>query len=109
MACCIGHKRVCWSLPTCIWRRGRASPRGVPLPPYDTATTLSRIARAIARYAPRAVIALGDSFHDGDGAARMAADDRAALAALQRGREWIWIAGNHDPDPAVGVGGSFGG
>ena len=33
--------------------------------------------------------------------------DRATLAALQRGRDWMWIAGNHDPDPADGVGGSF--
>ncbi len=33
----------------------------------------------IARYAPRLVIALGDSFHDGGGPARIAAADRAAL------------------------------
>lgn len=81
--------------------------RGVLLPPYDTATTLARIAVVIARYAPQTVVALGDSFHDGDGAARMLAADRNALGALQRGRDWIWIAGNHDPDPAMGMGGSF--
>jgi uncharacterized protein len=83
--------------------------RGVLLPPYDTAATLARIAHLIARYAPRVVIALGDSFHDGHGPARIATADRAALVALQRGRDWIWIAGNHDPDPSDGVGGSFGG
>ena len=83
--------------------------RGVLLPPYDTAATLHRIPRLMARYAARAVIALGDSFHDDDGPARMAPSDRAALFALQRGRDWIWIAGNHDPDPAAHVGGSFGG
>jgi uncharacterized protein len=83
--------------------------RGVLLPPYDTAATLTRVARLVARYAPRAVAALGDSFHDGDGPARIAADDRATLAALQRGREWIWITGNHDPDPADGIGGNFAG
>ncbi len=83
--------------------------RGVLLPPSDTAVTLARIARLVARYAPRAVIALGDSFHDADGPARIAATDRATLAALQRGLDWIWIAGNHDPDPADGIGGSFGG
>jgi uncharacterized protein len=83
--------------------------RGVLLPPYDTAATLARIARLVARYAPRAVVALGDSFHDGDGPARIATSDREALAALQRGREWIWITGNHDPDPADGIGGSFAG
>ncbi len=81
--------------------------RGVLLPPYDTATTLAGLARLIERYAPRLVIALGDSFHDFGGPSRMAAADRAALAALQRGRDWLWIAGNHDPDPADGVGGDF--
>jgi DNA ligase-associated metallophosphoesterase len=80
--------------------------RGVLLPPYDTATTLAQLGRLIARYAPRAVIALGDSFHDGDGPARIAESDRSALTALQRGRDWLWIAGNHDPDPVAGVGGS---
>ncbi len=81
--------------------------RGVLLPPYDTAATLARLLRLIARYAPRLVIALGDSFHDRGGPARMADADRAALWALQRGREWIWIAGNHDPEPAAEIGGSF--
>ena len=74
--------------------------RGVLLPPYDTAATLARLARLIERYAPRLVVALGDSFHDGGGPARMADISRAALTALQRGRDWVWIAGNHDPDPA---------
>jgi len=83
--------------------------RGVLLPPYDTAATLARLSFAIARLAPRVVIALGDSFHDGNGSARIAPTDRAALAGLQRGRDWIWIAGNHDPDPADDIGGSFGG
>jgi uncharacterized protein len=82
--------------------------RGVLLPPYDTAATLGRLASLIACHAPRVVVALGDSFHDGDGFRRIATADRATLSALQRGRDWIWIAGNHDPDPADGVGGSFG-
>jgi hypothetical protein len=81
--------------------------RGVLLPPYDTAATLARLARLIERYAPRLVIALGDSFHDGGGPARMADISRVALTALQRGRDWLWIAGNHDPDPTDGIGGSF--
>jgi DNA ligase-associated metallophosphoesterase len=81
--------------------------RGQLLPPYDTAATLARLARLIARYAPRCVIALGDSFHDGDGPARLASDDRESLSAMQRGRDWIWIAGNHDPQPAVNIGGTF--
>jgi DNA ligase-associated metallophosphoesterase len=80
--------------------------RGVLLPPYDTAATLAQLARLIARYAPRLVLALGDSFHDPEGPTRIADTDRATLRALQRGREWIWIAGNHDPDPPEGVGGA---
>jgi uncharacterized protein len=80
--------------------------RGVLLPPYDTAATLAGVARLIARYVPRVVVALGDSFHDDAGPARIAAADRASLAALQRGRDWIWITGNHDPDPPDGIGGS---
>lgn len=81
--------------------------RGVLLPPYDTAATLARLAPLIARYAPRTVVALGDSFHDGGGADRLADTDRATLKGLQRGREWVWITGNHDPEPAEGIGGRF--
>src|SRR3954468_3117184 len=81
--------------------------RGVLLPPYDTAATLARLAALIARYAPRTVVALGDSFHDGRGPARLADTDRATLRDLQRGRDWVWITGNHDPEPAEGIGGRF--
>jgi uncharacterized protein len=81
--------------------------RGQLLPPYDTATTLARLSHLITDYAPRCVVALGDSFHDGGGPARLGASDRESLHIMQRGREWVWIAGNHDPDPADGIGGSF--
>jgi len=79
--------------------------RGVLLPPYDTAATLARLSRLILRYAPRTVIALGDSFHDGGGPARIGEEDRTTLSALQHGRDWVWIAGNHDPEPVAGLGG----
>ena len=81
--------------------------RGVLLPPYDTAATLARLGRLIAHYAPRSVVALGDSFHDGGGPARLGDEDRALLHAMQRGRDWIWITGNHDREPADNIGGSF--
>ena len=81
--------------------------RGMLLPPYDTAATLARLARLIAHYAPRCVIALGDSFHDSRGPARLSEGDRDGLRVMQRGRDWIWITGNHDPNPADGVGGRF--
>jgi DNA ligase-associated metallophosphoesterase len=81
--------------------------RGQLLPPYDTAATLSRLARLVAHYAPRAVVAVGDSFHDGDGPARLSREDRDNLLVLQRGRDWIWLTGNHDPEPAANIGGVF--
>jgi DNA ligase-associated metallophosphoesterase len=81
--------------------------RGMLLPPYDTAATLARLAQLIARYKPRRVVALGDNFHDGEGAGRLAESDHEALRTLQRGRDWIWIKGNHDPEPAEGIGGQF--
>jgi hypothetical protein len=81
--------------------------RGVLLPPYDTAATLGRLAALIVRYAPRVVIALGDNFHDRRGHARLADTDRATLRNLQRGCDWVWITGNHDPEPADGIGGRF--
>jgi DNA ligase-associated metallophosphoesterase len=81
--------------------------RGMLLPPYDTGATLELLAGLVRRYAPRLVIALGDSFHDGDGPARLSDADRAMLAGLQRGRDWLWIAGNHDPEPCEGIGARF--
>jgi DNA ligase-associated metallophosphoesterase len=80
---------------------------GVLLPPYDTASTLERLASVIAYYNPRSVIALGDSFHDRRGSMRLDEEDRTALASLQHGRNWLWVAGNHDPEPSRGVGGEF--
>jgi DNA ligase-associated metallophosphoesterase len=71
--------------------------RGVLLPPYDTVATLGRLAAVIARFDPRTVIALGDSFHDSQAHERLSAPDREALSAVQVRRDWIWISGNHDP------------
>ena len=79
--------------------------RGVLLPPYDTVATLSRLAAVIARHDPRSVIALGDSFHDRKAHERLAPADRQAVAALQARRDWIWIAGNHDPALPRDIGG----
>ena len=81
--------------------------RGQMLPPYDTATTLARLSVLITDYSPRCVVSLGDSFHDGGGPTRLGDKDRDTLTRLQRGRDWIWITGNHDPEPATGIGGAF--
>jgi len=79
--------------------------RGVFLPPYDTRATLAAVARLVARYAPRAVVALGDSFHDAGAHGRLDTRDSEALAALQRGRDWLWVTGNHDPQVPRAAGG----
>lgn len=78
--------------------------RGVMLPPYDTLATLERLAAAV-RPELRRVVCLGDSFHDGGGPLRLAEDDRARLAALTGLADWVWIAGNHDPEPPPSIGG----
>ncbi len=78
---------------------------GVLLPPYDTRDTLARLASAIIRYQPSAVICLGDSLHDPRAASRLLPDDRATLAGLMHGRDWLWIAGNHDPHGTDTLGG----
>jgi DNA ligase-associated metallophosphoesterase len=80
--------------------------RGILLPPFDTAATLAALTAAIACYDPRTVIALGDSFHDRDAHERLADADRGTIAALQAGRDWIWIEGNHDPLPPASLRGS---
>jgi DNA ligase-associated metallophosphoesterase len=72
--------------------------RGALVPPFDTGTTLARLADDVLRLSPERVISLGDAFHDGDGPRRMDAATREALARLIVGRRWIWIAGNHDGD-----------
>jgi hypothetical protein len=80
--------------------------RGQMLPPYDTGETLARLTALIARLQPKTVVALGDSFHDDDGAHRLSPRDRATLVTLLSGRDWIWIAGNHDahlPDGLDGM------
>lgn len=79
--------------------------RGVLLPPYDSAATLAQLAAAVAVHAPERVIALGDSFHDSAAGERLAEPDRQCLRALTGTCEWIWIAGNHDPEPPADWGG----
>lgn len=79
--------------------------RGVLLPPYDTVATLGRLDAVVARYDPRTVIALGDSFHDRTAHDRLSARDRDAILGLQARRDWIWISGNHDPALPSNIGG----
>jgi DNA ligase-associated metallophosphoesterase len=80
---------------------------GQLLPPYDTRSTLKRMLALAARYQPKRIIALGDSFHDRGGAERLDEFERATLRALTGQVEWIWIEGNHDPVPPAWLGGTI--
>jgi DNA ligase-associated metallophosphoesterase len=71
--------------------------RGQLLPPYDTRETLRRLGEDIRRTGAERVVLLGDTLHDADANGRIAELDVQALAALARGRDLIWIVGNHDP------------
>ena len=77
-----------------IARRG-----GALLPPYETAETLDRLEAEIAALDPEMVVCLGDSFDDMDASGALSGRDHARLGAIASGRDWLWIAGNHDPLP----------
>jgi DNA ligase-associated metallophosphoesterase len=80
---------------------------GMLLPPYDTRTTLERLAKVISAVDPLRVVALGDSFHRRHSAEQLAPDDLRFLLKLQHGREWFWICGNHDPHLPPCIGGTI--
>ena len=75
--------------------------RGMLLPPYDTLATLTVLAAVISRYNPKLVVSLGDNFHDRVGSQHLPEEFRSLIVTMARGREWIWINGNHDPDGTV--------
>jgi uncharacterized protein len=79
--------------------------KGMLLPPWDTHATLDRLALLLRRYQPRIVVALGDSFHDSDGAARLPAAEITRLNAMAAAHRFIWVQGNHDPIPPAGISG----
>lgn len=81
--------------------------RGVHLPPYDTRSTLFQLRRLVERFRPDTVVALGDSFHDGGAGARIAPDDARDISELTGLARWIWITGNHDPEPPDNLGGEI--
>jgi hypothetical protein len=81
--------------------------KGMLLPPWDTHATLDRLTLLLRRYQPRIVVALGDSFHDDDGAARLPAGEIARLSAMTEAHRFIWVQGNHDPAPSLRIGGEY--
>jgi DNA ligase-associated metallophosphoesterase len=81
--------------------------RGMLLPPWDTRVTLDRLTLLLRRYRPRIVVTLGDSFHDRHAAGRLQATDRHRLQAMTAATRFVWVQGNHDPDPPDGLGGEW--
>lgn len=79
--------------------------KGVFLPPYDSQATLIRLGALVDELQPECIVALGDSFHDKHAALRLSDENRALLADMQAGRQWVWLAGNHDPIPPRALGG----
>lgn len=77
--------------------------RGAVLPPYDSRATLERLWRVVRLWRPARLVALGDSFHDSGGPARLPADARARLAAIAALTTIVWVQGNHDPEPPFGL------
>ena len=68
-----------------------------PLPLYDTVETIDCLEKAIAKYQPKRIIALGDSFHDFNAGERLSEDTVKRLNNMcNKSDEWIWILGNHD-------------
>jgi hypothetical protein len=79
--------------------------RGRMLPPWDTLATLDRLAARIDAWRPETVVSLGDGFHREESSGCMPPAFAGKLKAMTAARNWIWIAGNHDPVPPQGVGG----
>lgn len=80
--------------------------RGALVPPYDSRATLDRLLPLVRRYKPERLVALGDSFHDRHGAARLAREDAARIAALAQSLALVWVLGNHDPAPPANLPGT---
>ncbi|MEL6858901.1 MAG: ligase-associated DNA damage response endonuclease PdeM [Pseudomonadota bacterium] len=79
--------------------------RGQMLPPYDTSATLHCVEALVETYQPKRVISLGDSFHDRKAEHRMDDQDAERVRALTAKTDWVWVEGNHDPDPPEHLGG----
>ncbi len=78
---------------------------GTLLPPYENRATLQKLDADIESTKPARVLCLGDSFDDLTAADHIEDQDYLWLTRLMAGRQWTWIAGNHDAGP-VELGGS---
>ncbi|QYK41267.1 MAG: ligase-associated DNA damage response endonuclease PdeM [Paracoccaceae bacterium] len=85
-----------------LGKSGRLARRGgTLLPPYETEETLARIDADIALTDPAQVVCLGDSFDDNAAEGELHEAHALWLMRMMAGRDWIWIAGNHDPGPVT--------
>lgn len=84
----------------------RYASKGHLLPPYDTRATLTALEAVVQTRQPERIISLGDSIDDMKAAERIADDDLSRIRTLTSSRDWIWVAGNHDPAPPDLWGGS---
>ncbi|MCQ8239806.1 ligase-associated DNA damage response endonuclease PdeM [Rhizosaccharibacter radicis] len=85
-----------------------AARRGSLLPPWDSRITLDRLLDQVRRWRPEIVVALGDSFHDRLGAARLPGPEADRLRRLGSETRLVWVQGNHDPEPPEGLPGEHG-
>ena len=79
--------------------------KGQMLPPYDTGATLGVVERLCEALMPATVISLGDSFHDRAAELRLPETYADRIRALTATHDWVWVEGNHDPDPPAHLGG----
>ena len=80
--------------------------RGQLLPPYDTSATLTIVESLVSALRPKTVLSLGDSFHNPLAEGRLCKHDTARIRQLTCSVDWVWVEGNHDPDPPEHLGGS---
>ena len=69
------------------------------LPPYETQATLEKLQSDVESTQADCVISLGDGFDDDLATTSLSEDCLGTLQSLMRGRDWVWITGNHDPAP----------
>lgn len=74
---------------------------GAQLPPYETRETLQRLDEDLSATQAARMLCLGDSFDAAGLDAALPEDDLLWITRLQAGRDWIWLAGNHDPAPVT--------
>ncbi len=79
--------------------------RGGLVPPWDSRITLERLLACITDWRPETVVALGDSFHDPYASARLSPSDARRVRAIGEASRLVWVSGNHDPKPPLGLAG----